>query len=93
MNVANILPGDEIKVELKYNELLVPTEGSTSSSTPPSWVPVIPTGRGDGAPAENDWVQNPYLHAGESPTCPFDIHADIAAGMADQASWPAPPTR
>ena len=27
MNVANILPGDEIKVELKYNELIVPEEG------------------------------------------------------------------
>ena len=26
MNVANILPGDEIKVELKYTELLVPTD-------------------------------------------------------------------
>lgn len=25
MNVANIMPGDEIKVELKYTELIVPT--------------------------------------------------------------------
>ncbi len=27
MNVANILPGDDIAVELKYTELVVPTEG------------------------------------------------------------------
>ena len=27
MNVANILPGDEVDVELRYNELLVPTDG------------------------------------------------------------------
>ena len=27
MNVANVLPGDTISVELKYTELLVPTEG------------------------------------------------------------------
>jgi Ca-activated chloride channel family protein len=27
MNVANILPGDLIQVELKYTELLVPTDG------------------------------------------------------------------
>jgi Ca-activated chloride channel family protein len=27
MNVANILPNDEIKVELEYTELLVPTDG------------------------------------------------------------------
>ena len=26
MNVANIMPGDEIKVELKYTELLIPTD-------------------------------------------------------------------
>ncbi|MFV0679513.1 VIT domain-containing protein [Ottowia sp.] len=27
MHVANILPGDDVQVELRYNELLVPTEG------------------------------------------------------------------
>ena len=27
MNVANVLPGDTISVELKYTELLVPTDG------------------------------------------------------------------
>ena len=27
MNVANILPGDDVQVELHYNELLVPTDG------------------------------------------------------------------
>ena len=27
MNVANILPGDDVQVELRYNELLVPTDG------------------------------------------------------------------
>ena len=30
MNVANILPGDEIRVELRYTELLVPTDGTYS---------------------------------------------------------------
>ncbi|HSU38750.1 MAG TPA: VIT domain-containing protein, partial [Polyangiaceae bacterium] len=28
MNLANVMPGDRIEVTLKYNELLVPTEGS-----------------------------------------------------------------
>jgi hypothetical protein len=28
MNVANVLPGDTILVELKYTELLVPTDGA-----------------------------------------------------------------
>jgi hypothetical protein len=34
MNVANILPGDDVQ-ELHYTELVVPTEGATSSSSPP----------------------------------------------------------
>ena len=28
MNVANILPGEDVAVELRYNELLVPTDGN-----------------------------------------------------------------
>ena len=27
MNVANILPGDDVQVELRYTELVAPTEG------------------------------------------------------------------
>ena len=34
MQVANILPGDEIKVELSYTELLVPTDGTYTFSYP-----------------------------------------------------------
>ncbi len=35
MNVANILPGDVITVELKYNELLVPDEAAYMNSRIP----------------------------------------------------------
>jgi len=28
MNVANIMPGDDVKVELRYTELLLPTDGN-----------------------------------------------------------------
>jgi Ca-activated chloride channel family protein len=35
MNVANIMPGDTIKVELRYTELLVPEAANTSSSSRP----------------------------------------------------------
>jgi Ca-activated chloride channel homolog len=44
MNVANILPKDRIEVELRYTELLVPTE-STSSSIRPSSVRATPAKR------------------------------------------------
>lgn len=81
MNVANIMPGDEIKVELKYTELLVPTEGVYEFVYPTVVGPRYSNQRSDASPPENRWVENPYLHAGEAPTYTFDIRADIAAGM------------
>ncbi|MBF0539707.1 MAG: VWA domain-containing protein [Nitrospirae bacterium] len=60
MNVANILPSDTIKVELRYTELLVPTDGVYEF--------VYPTVVGPRyANQENTekWVANPYLHDGQ----------------------------
>lgn len=81
MNVANIMPGDEIKIELKYTELLVPTEGVYEFVYPTVMGPRYSNRKSDALPAENRWVQNPYLHAGETATYTFDIEADIAAGI------------
>ena len=81
MNVANIMPGDEIKVELKYTELLVPTDKIYEF--------VYPTVVGPrysnqsvaiAAPAEK-LVENPYLHQGELSATTFDIAVTIVAGM------------
>ncbi len=80
MNVANILPGDEIKVELNYTELLVPTD-----KTYEFIYPTVVGPRYSNQPAEtasNDkWVQNPYLRQGEAPAYKFDISVNIAAGL------------
>jgi Ca-activated chloride channel family protein len=81
MNVANIMPGDEIKVELKYTELLVPTEGVYEFVYPTVVGPRYSNQKSDGSSPENRWVQNPYLHSGEAPTYTFDISAGVTAGM------------
>ena len=84
MNVANILPGDEIRVELSYTELLVPIEG-TYSFVYPTVVGPRYTGRaGTDSSTGEPWVANPYTHAGEKPATTFDLEVKLAAGLAIQ---------
>ena len=73
MNVANILPGDVIQVELKYTELLVPTDGIYEFVYPTVVGPRYSNQPAETARPSQKWVENPYLHQGESPTYTFDI--------------------
>lgn len=81
MNVANIMPGDEIRVELKYTELLVPTDRIYEFVYPTVVGPRYSNKPADGALPSDKWVQNPYLHEGEKPTYTFDMSVNIVAGM------------
>lgn len=81
MNVANIMPGDDIKVELKYTELLVPTDRVYDFVYPTVVGPRYSNQTADTASPAERWVANPYLHAGEAPPYTFDISVTIAAGM------------
>ena len=81
MNVANIMPGDEIKVELKYTELLVPTDRVYQFVYPTVVGPRYSNQGAASAPAKEHWVQNPYLHQGERPTYTFALSLSLAAGL------------
>ena len=81
MNVANILPGDLIEVELSYTELLVPTNGVYEFMYPTVVGPRYSNLPASMAPPSERWVENPYLREGEPPTYTFDIQVDVAAGM------------
>ncbi len=81
MNVANIMPGDTIKVELKYTELLVPTDRVYEFVYPTVVGPRYSNQSAVTAPPPERWIANPYLHAGETPPYAFDINVTIAAGM------------
>lgn len=83
MNVANILPGDEIKVEMSYTELLVPTDGVYEFMYPTVVGPRYNGGNAPGATAPKDekWVANPYLQEGEAPKTTFDIKVTLSAGL------------
>ena len=81
MNVANIMPGDEIKVEMRYTELIVPTDRVYEFVYPTVVGPRYSNQKAETVPPSEHWVQNPYLREGEAPTYPFDITVDISAGL------------
>ncbi len=81
MNVANILPGDLIRVELRYTELLVPTDRIYEFVYPTVVGPRYSNKPVDSASSSEKWIQNPYLHQGKPPTYSFNIAVDIAAGL------------
>jgi Ca-activated chloride channel family protein len=79
MNVANILPGDVITVEMRYTELLVHTDALYEFVYPTVVGPRY-ANRSTEETAE-PWVGNPYLRQGESPTYTFNLAADLSAGL------------
>ncbi len=81
MNVANILPGDEIRVELSYTELLVPTDGTYTFVYPTVVGPRYAGRAGTESATGEPWVANPYTHAGEKPATTFDLEVRLSAGL------------
>jgi Ca-activated chloride channel homolog len=81
MNVANIMPGDEIKVEMRYTELIVPTDRVYEFVYPAVVGPRYSNQKAETAPSSERWVQNPYLHEGEEAPYTFDVSVDISAGL------------
>ncbi|WP_411881486.1 VIT and vWA domain-containing protein [Polaromonas sp. YR568] len=76
MNVANILPGDDIKVELRYTELLVPQAGNYQFVFPTVVGPRYNSPQSGQAQAQ--WISKPYLPAGQDSATAFDIKVQIA---------------
>lgn len=81
MNVANILPKDRIEVELKYTELLVPTDGVYELVYPTVVGPRYSSETLDTKAASNQFIKAPYTPSGQQPNYAFDINVSVAAGM------------
>jgi Ca-activated chloride channel family protein len=81
MNVANIMPGDEVKMLLAYTELLVPTDGLYEFVYPTVVGPRYSNQPAVGAPESETWVENPYRHQGEPSDSTFSIGVTLTAGV------------
>jgi Ca-activated chloride channel homolog len=78
MNVANIVPGDKIAVELEYSELLVPEDGVYELVYP---TVVGPRYGGGADPARDGWIANPHVKSGAPQPYRFDLRAHVETGI------------
>lgn len=77
MSVANILPGDEVKVRLNFSEKLTATERVYEFVYP---TVVGPRYSNQGSTTES-WVGNPYLGEKADTPATFSAHLDLRGGM------------
>lgn len=81
MNVANIMPGDVVDIELRYTELLVPTDKIYEFVYPTVVGPRYSNQSESEAGEDAEWVSNPYLGEGVKPTSEFNIKVEISTGL------------
>src|SRR5678815_1598064 len=71
------MPNDQIEIELRYTELLIPTDGEYEFVYPTVVGPRYPS-----AGAKDDsFVKTPYLHEGVNGSSTLHISTSISAGM------------
>jgi Ca-activated chloride channel family protein len=80
MSLANIMPQEQVEIELRYTELLVPTDSVYEVVFPTVVGPRYASPK-DGAKKEDGFVEAPYLHQGRQPTSELHITTRIAAGV------------
>ncbi len=81
MSLANLMPNETVEIELRYTELLVPTDGVYEVVYPTVVGPRYMSPKENGKADENKFVETPYTHQGEKPTSTFNISARVAAGV------------
>lgn len=86
MNVANILPGDEVRVELHYTELLIPESGIYTFTYPGVVGPRYSNQLASAVAPNERWVANPYLHAEEADPARFNLTLTLAPGLPIQSA-------
>jgi len=81
MDVANVMPGQRLEVELDYSELLVPTAGVYEFAFPTVVGPRYSTVPERTAAESDRWIQSPYLRQDEPPASTFVLAGAISTGL------------
>jgi Ca-activated chloride channel family protein len=80
MSLANVMPQDQIEIELRYTELLVPTSGVYEFVYPTVVGPRYTSAQQESS-APSETVKTPYLREGKAPTSTLHISTRISAGV------------
>jgi Ca-activated chloride channel family protein len=81
MEVANVMPGENLSIELHYSELLVPEAGTYAFVYPTVVGPRYSTLPEAEADDRRQTIETPYLAANRNPTSTFDMAIVLAAGL------------
>jgi Ca-activated chloride channel family protein len=81
MKLANVMPGDTIVVELKYTELLVPTDGLYEFVYPTVVGPRYSEKKAGQASPQDEFVKAQYTHQGEAPRSEFHLSGVVSTGV------------
>lgn len=81
MNVANIMPGDTVEIELHYTELLIPDKGTYEFVYPAVAGPRYSRQSKEEALESDTWIENPYLKKESENPAGFSINTDLSTGM------------
>lgn len=80
MNLANLMPNEMVEIELRYTELLVPTDGIYEVVYPTVVGPRYASPK-ETPGSENAFVETPYLREGQKPTSTFHLSTRISGGV------------
>lgn len=89
MDVANIMPGDVVSIDLHYTQLITPEEGIYEFVFPtvvgPRYAPLGASGTvSDGnsvSGGDEDWLVTPYLPDGDTPPADYKITVNLSTGV------------
>lgn len=81
MDVANIMPGDTVRIELHYTELISPDEGIYQFVFPTVVGPRYPSPATAEENESDRWVASPYLEVGDVGSGKYNITVNLAAGV------------
>src|ERR1043166_8188293 len=80
MSLANIMPQEQVEIELRYTELLIPTDNVYELVFPTVVGPRYQSPH-DKNKSQDTYIESPYLHQGQQPPSELHISARIAAGL------------
>ena len=80
MSLANLMPQEQVEIELRYTELLVPTDSVYEVVFPTVVGPRYASPQ-NGKTKDDSFVETPYQHQGQRPASALHISMRIAAGV------------
>jgi Ca-activated chloride channel family protein len=81
MNLANMMPGEQVEIELRYTELLAPTDGVYEVVFPTVVGPRYSSEIDSSTSKQNHSVKTQHFHEGKQPSSKLHISTRISAGV------------